>query len=50
MDAGRAPDHILKDTDLAARLPAFFRTLSGQESSREDMEKLQSIIKGTRRP
>ena len=50
MDAGRIPDHILKDTELAAHLPAFFRTLCGQEPSREDMEKLQSIIKGTRRP
>ena len=50
MDAGRAPDHILKDTDLAAHLPAFFRTLSGQEPSREDMEKPLDIIKGTCQP
>ena len=31
-------------------LPAFFRTLSGQKPSREDLEKLLGIIKGTRRP
>ena len=50
VDAGRIPDHILEDKELAAHLPAFFRTLSGQKPSREDMEKLLGIIKGTRRP
>ena len=50
VDAGRIPDHILRDTELAAHLPAFFRTLSGQKPSREDMDKLLGIIKGTRRP
>ena len=50
MDAGRIPGHILKDTELATHLPAFFRTLSGQKPSREDMEKLLGIIKGTRWP
>jgi hypothetical protein len=50
MDASRIPNHILKDTELAAHLPAFFRTLSGQKPSREDMQKLLCIIKGTRRP
>ena len=49
VDAGRIPDHILEDKELAAHLPAFFRTLSGQKPSREDMEKLLGIIKGTRR-
>jgi transcriptional regulator with XRE-family HTH domain len=48
--AGRIPDHILQDTELAAHLPAFFRTLSGEKPSREDMEKLLGIIQGTRRP
>ena len=46
----RIPDHILEDEKLAAHLPVFFRTLSGQKPSREDMEKLLGIIKGTRRP
>jgi transcriptional regulator with XRE-family HTH domain len=50
VDAGRIPDHILEDKGLAAHLPAFFRTLSGQKPSREDLEKLLGIIKGTRRP
>ncbi len=50
VDAGRIPDHILEDEKLAAHLPVFFRTLSGQKPSREDMEKLLAIIKGTRRP
>jgi hypothetical protein len=46
VDAGRIPDHILEDEKLAAHLPVFFRTLSGQKPSREDMEKLLGIIKG----
>ena len=50
VDAGRIPDQILEDEKLAAQLPVFFRTLSGQKPSREDMEKLLAIIKGTRRP
>jgi hypothetical protein len=47
VDAGRIPDRILEDKELAAHLPAFFRTLSGQKPSRHDMEKLLGIIKGT---
>ena len=27
VDAGRIPDHILEDKELAAHLPVFFRTL-----------------------
>ena len=50
VDAGRIPDQILEDEKLAAHLPAFFRTLSGQKPSREDMEKLLGIIKGTLQP
>jgi hypothetical protein len=36
--------------ELTAHLPEFFRTLSGQKPSREDMEKLLKIIQGTRKP
>jgi len=50
VDAGRIPEHLLKDKELAAYLPVFFRTLSGQKPSREELEKLLEIIKGTRRP
>lgn len=50
VDAGRIPDHILEDKELAAHLPVFFRTLSGQKPSREEMEKLLGIIQGTRKP
>ena len=50
MDADHIPDNILKDTGLAAHLLVFLRTLSDQKPSREDMEKLLGIIKGTRRP
>jgi hypothetical protein len=48
--AGRIPNHLLEDKELAAHLPVFFRTLSGQKPSREELEKLLEIIKGTRRP
>jgi hypothetical protein len=50
VDADHIPDNILKDTGLAAHLLVFLRTLSDQKPSREDMEKLLGIIKGTRRP
>jgi len=48
--AGRIPDHVLENEELLARLPAFFRTISGQKPSREDLEKLLGIIKGINRP
>jgi len=44
VDAGRIPDYVLKDEKLVAQLPAFFRTLSGQKPSREDLEKLFAVI------
>lgn len=50
VDAGRIPEHILKDEELAKHLPVFFRTLSGQKPSREELDKLLEIIKGTRKP
>jgi hypothetical protein len=50
VDAGRIPDHILERKELAAPLPAFFRTLSGQRPSWEDREDILNIIKGMRRP
>ena len=49
VDAGRIPDHLLEDEELAAHLPVFFRTLSGQKPSREDLEKLLEIIRGKNR-
>jgi transcriptional regulator with XRE-family HTH domain len=48
--AGRIPDRILADKELAAHLPAIFRALSGPKPSRQDTERLLAIIKGTRRP
>jgi transcriptional regulator with XRE-family HTH domain len=44
VDAGRIPDYVLKDEELVAKLPMFFRTLSGQKPSREDLEKLMELI------
>ncbi|MBI5384746.1 MAG: helix-turn-helix transcriptional regulator [Verrucomicrobia bacterium] len=37
VDAGRIPDYVMKDEKLLAQLPAFFRTLSGQKPSRQDL-------------
>jgi transcriptional regulator with XRE-family HTH domain len=50
VDAGRIPDYVLKDEQLLAQLPVFFRTLSGQKPAREDLEKLLDIIQRTQRP
>jgi hypothetical protein len=44
VDAGRIPDHVMENEELLAKLPAFFRTLSGQKPSREDLEKLLDLI------
>src|SRR5437667_11457966 len=50
VDAGRIPDYVLTDEKLVAQLPVFFRTLSGQKPSREDLEKLVELIKSANRP
>jgi hypothetical protein len=50
VDAGRIPEYVLKDEQLVAKLPVFFRTLSGQKPSREDLEKLLEIINRARHP
>ncbi len=41
VDAGRIPEYVLKDEQLVAKLPLFFRTLSGQKPSREDLEAIR---------
>ena len=50
VDSGRIPDYVLRDEKLVAQLPVFFRTLSGQKPSREDLEKLVELIKSANRP
>jgi transcriptional regulator with XRE-family HTH domain len=50
VDAGRIPDYVLKDERLVAQLPVFFRTISGQKPSREDLEKLVELIRSANRP
>jgi transcriptional regulator with XRE-family HTH domain len=50
VDAGRIPDYVLKDEKLVEKLPVFFRTLSGQKPSREDLEKLLEIIRSANQP
>ena len=49
VDSGRIPDYILKDEKLVAKLPVFFRTISGQKPSREDLEKLVELIRSANR-
>ena len=50
VDAGRIPDHVMENEELLAKLPAFFRTLSGQKPSRADLEKLLKIIRSANQP
>jgi transcriptional regulator with XRE-family HTH domain len=50
VDSGRIPDYVLKDEKLVAQLPVFFRTISGQKPSREDLEKLVELIRSVNRP
>jgi transcriptional regulator with XRE-family HTH domain len=50
VDAGRIPDYVMKDEELLGKLPVFFRTLSGQKPSREDLEKLLEIIRSANQP
>src|SRR5881296_93980 len=50
VDAGRIPDYVLKDEKLVAQLPVFFRTLSGNKPSDEELEKLVELIKSANRP
>src|SRR5438876_2725710 len=49
VDSGRIPDYVLKDEKLVAQLPLFFRTLSGQKPSREDLENLVELIRSANR-
>ena len=45
VDSGRIPDYILKDEELLGKLPAFFRTLSGNRPSREELENLIKLLR-----
>src|SRR4029434_3753667 len=45
VDSGRIPDYILKDEKLVAQLPVFFRTLSGQKPSAEQLENFIALLR-----
>jgi len=45
VDAGRIPDHVLKDEELVEKLPAFFRTLSGNKPTDEELENLIKLLR-----
>ncbi len=49
VDCGRIPDYVLKDEKLVAQLPVFFRTISGQKTSRQELEKLVELIRSVNR-
>ena len=40
----------LKDDEILAKMPAFFRAIRGQEYTREDFEKLMSGVKKLNNP
>jgi hypothetical protein len=45
VDSGRIPDYVLKDEELVEKLPAFFRTLSGNKPSDEELENLIKLLR-----
>ena len=45
VDAGRIPDHVLEDKELLAKLPTFFRTISGNKPSRTELENLIKLLR-----
>ena len=45
VDAGRIPDYVLKDEELLGKLPVFFRTLSGNKPSDEELENLIKLLR-----
>ena len=45
VDSGRIPDYVLKDEKLVAQLPVFFRTLSGDKPSGEELENLIKLLR-----
>ena len=45
IDRGKIPPYIKEDEELLRELPVFFRTLSGEKPSREDLERLVKILR-----
>jgi hypothetical protein len=45
VDAGRIPDHVMKDEELLAKLPVFFRTISGRMPSRTRLANLMKLLR-----
>ncbi len=45
VDAGRIPDHVLKDEEMLAKLPALFRTISGNRPTRAKLENLMKLLR-----
>lgn len=46
VDAGRIPDYVMKNAELVAQLPVFFRTICGQKPSEEQLENLIALLRG----
>lgn len=47
-DAGRIPEDVMKDEELLAKLPVFFRTIRGQKPKREDLVRLAEALRSKR--
>jgi hypothetical protein len=45
VDAGRIPDHVVENEELLAKLPAFFRTISGSVPSRTRLANLMKLLR-----
>ena len=45
VDAGRIPDHVMQDKELLAKLPLFFRTISGQRPTRIQLTSLLKLLR-----
>jgi hypothetical protein len=45
VDSGRIPDYVLDDEKLVTQRPVFFRTISGQKPSEEQLENLIALLR-----
>jgi transcriptional regulator with XRE-family HTH domain len=49
-DAGRIPDELLADRNIAAKLPLVFRTIKGQKLTGEQLEKFARALEKLNEP
>jgi transcriptional regulator with XRE-family HTH domain len=49
-DAGRIPEDLLRDKDIAAKLPLVFRTIKGQKLTADQLEKFARALERLNEP